>query len=402
MAVLKILIYITIILIPFGELLRFDLGDNISLKGIDIIIGISAVVWWIRYFIKREKNLKIPFLPQIIGFTLIAFISLIANFGWLKLNEISVAFLYLVRWLSYATLVFIVANLNKQTYKTIRILLIIAGGIFVSFGYAQYFLYPNLRNLYYLGWDDHLYRMFSTLFDPNFAGVFFVLYIFFLLGMLQKVIKSDKKQSVLLIILLVSTLLAVVLTYSRTALIMFIVSAVTYLLLLHKKKFVVLLMLFLIGLFIILSPKFYIENMNLLRVNSSKARITSASHAITIFTNSPVFGIGFNAYRYAQLRYGFSKELNNLRKHSEAGTDNSFLFVLATTGIIGFVSYLYLWFSIFKSIYARVMAKSIFSISVFSSLVGLFIGSLFLNVLFYPYIMLWVWILIGITENSSL
>ena len=40
------------------------------------------------------------------------------------------------------------------------------------------FVYPDLRNLWYLGWDPHYYRVFATLLDPNYVGILLVLTIF--------------------------------------------------------------------------------------------------------------------------------------------------------------------------------------------------------------------------------
>ncbi len=38
------------------------------------------------------------------------------------------------------------------------------------FGFIQYKFFYDLRLLFFLGWDDHLGRLVSTLLDPNFAG----------------------------------------------------------------------------------------------------------------------------------------------------------------------------------------------------------------------------------------
>ncbi|MBI3070128.1 MAG: O-antigen ligase family protein, partial [Candidatus Levybacteria bacterium] len=128
-------------------------------------------------------------------------------------------------------------------------------------------------------------------------------------------------------------------------------------------------------------------------------RLESTGNAIAIFKDNPLIGVGFNAYRYAQYRYGFIKGENWQIVHSGAGTDNSFLFVLATTGIIGLISYLYLWWVILKKAYFEKSSKIISGV-VFASVAGLALNAFFINSLFFPFIMAWMWILLGLTESN--
>jgi hypothetical protein len=70
-----------------------------------------------------------------------------------------------------------------------------------------------------------------------------------------------------------------------------------------------------------------------------------------------------------------------------AGMDSSLLFVAATTGIIGAAAYIYLLFSMIRN-----GKKSRFYIASFAALL---VHSLFVNSLFYPWVMIWMWILTG-------
>lgn len=139
------------------------------------------------------------------------------------------------------------------------------------------------------------------------------------------------------------------------------------------------------------------EGTNLLRITSTEARIPTALNSITIFKNNPVLGVGFNAYGFAAEKYGFLK-VSNYPNHAAAGTDNSFLFILATTGVVGFLSYIFLWFKIFLSVKDGIRKKNIFSYVLLASSVALFFDSLFVNSLFYVFIMLWIWIIVGLSE----
>jgi O-antigen ligase len=234
-----------------------------------------------------------------------------------------------------------------------------------------------------LGWDEHMNRMFSVFFDPNFAGAFFVLFFLFLMNMFLQ------KRSLTTGLLIILTLGAVFLTFSRSALLMLIVSSCILFTFLSRKKLIVWLLLLTIIVIGVSSSFFDIANINLFRVVSSEARLETARNAIKIIEDHPLFGIGFNSYRYAQFRYNFRSQIN-LTSHADSSPDNSLLLVLATTGIVGFILYLYFWFRLFKVV----------SILAIASVAGIFVDSMFINSLFYPLIMFWLWIILAFSIKN--
>jgi len=389
MSILKGLLILLLIFFPFGELIRFSLGNNIILKPLDIISALTLIISSFLYLKNKEwrRSLKWYFF----FFPLIGLFSLVINSYWLKPTEFLVSFLYLLRWVSYMSIFFAVIQTGKEFRNKIISLLFIDGGLVVLIGFSQYFFYPNLKNLFYLGWDDHLYRLFSSFLDPNFAGAFFVLYLIFVAGFLF--IKGSKNTRNIMIksIILIVTLIATFLTYSRSALIMLIATGVTFFSLLQKKKFILYLFL-IIGVFIlVISPFFYVENIDIFRLHSSFARLVDIQKGITIFKDHPLIGVGFDSYRYAQIKYHYEFNIaSNPIVHSAAGTDNSFIFILATTGIVGLLAYLYMWYQLGKKAWK---IKNRFSIIFLTSLIGLFIDSFFNNSLFYAEIMIWLWII---------
>nr|MBI5455571.1 O-antigen ligase family protein [Candidatus Levybacteria bacterium] len=399
MGLLKLLFFLFLISFPIAEIgkVQLDNGVSVSINDVLLLLLVSA---WIFIKIRYKKRKKYFLQKPILIFVSICLITLILNFYNLTAETFFVSFLYLSRFVFYASLYFIVKEFDLNTKNNVSFLLLFSGFITVLIGYIQYFFYPNLGNLFYLGWDEHLYRMFSSFLDPNFAGAFFVLYFIYTLTFVKDYFIKRKIYSLISVSFLsVLTLIAVYLTYSRSALIMLFVSAITYLILIKKKRFIVILVLFLI-LMVFVSPKsFQTEGTNLLRTVSSEARIVSMKQGIFIFEKNPVFGVGFNAYRYAQNKY---LGLNNIiwkTTHSGAGTDNSFIFVLATTGIVGFITYLYLLYKIFL-LSGNNLIKNKYAIVLFSSLLGLTAGSIFINSLFYVFILEWVFILAGLIENN--
>lgn len=160
----------------------------------------------------------------------------------------------------------------------------------------------------------------------------------------------------------------------------------------NKKVWIISLLITTFIVLAISSKYFSVENINLFRTVSSVARLESAQNTILIIKNNPIFGVGFNSYRYAQLRYNIRSEKLGVVSHADAGTDNSFLFVMATTGLVGFILFAFLWFCIFK----QQLTKPL----LIASLVGIFVDSLFVNSLFYPFIMLWLWIILALSIKN--
>lgn len=376
--------------IPFGQLARLQITNDIAINVLDIVVIFLLLSWILKrkFFIQ-----KFVFKKEIFIFWVICSISLLLNFINLTAGQFLISFLYLLRFIVYSSVYFIVSSLEKEEKKRVFSWMRISGFFIVFFGYIQYFFYTDLRNLYYLGWDEHIYRMFSTFLDPNFAGVFFVLYLLFV----GNYIFIQKRKSIFWFGVLAITLGAVYLSFSRTALLMLFISVTVYTILIKKIRWVFVLAGISIGVMLISSRFFYIENINLLRTASSFARIDSMKDALIVIQKNPVLGVGFNAYRYSQIRYGIRDETTQYVSHSDAGTDNSYLFVWATTGIIGLLSFLYLWFRVIKMSWS----KKLLNIQlVLPSVLGFLVSGLFINSLFFPVLILWIWSIIGLMENT--
>lgn len=399
MRLLKILIILLLIFFPFGEIIRFNLGNNIFLKPLDLIS--CFVLLWTAILYIKHKEFRKSLRWYYFLFPIIGLMSLIINSYWLNSHELFTSFLYSLRWTSYLSVFFSLLQLDEKFKKTITKFLIIDGIIILLIGYMQFFLYPSLRNLYYLGWDEHLYRMFSSFLDPNFVGAFFVLYFIFIAGLLSNKTKKLSKRTIYFYLgLLFVTVIAVFLTYSRSALLMLLGSGITFFILLNKKKFIIYLIGAIVIFIILISPYFYIENLDLLRINSSISRLQTAQHALIIIQKSPLIGVGFDSYRYAQIKFNLIRPTSQFQSHSASGDDVSLLFVFATTGIIGLIAYCYLWFRL--AINAKdTLNKNNFALIFIASGIGLFIDSLFINSLFYSEIMFWMWMIVGLMQQRK-
>ena len=168
MQILTILLLSVLILFPLGELLRFNLGNSIYLKPLDIMVGLTSLVWFCSYLIQKKKH-TVKIKKYFYLFPLIGLLSLLIHIPYLQQKEIIVAGLYLVRFVAYLSIIFVVAQFTASIKQKFITILFYVGLAFVIFGFVQYFFFNDLRYFVFLGWDDHMFRLFSTFFDPNFA-----------------------------------------------------------------------------------------------------------------------------------------------------------------------------------------------------------------------------------------
>jgi len=132
---------------------------------------------------------------------------------------------------------------------------------------------------------------------------------------------------------------------------------------------------------IVVLPKIPGDTLKLTRLDSSLARVGNWQESLTLIAKAPVFGYGFDTLRY------LSPAAGDIVSKAAAGLDSSILFILATTGIVGLIAYINLFISMI-----RMGRHTTFYIA---SLSALLVHSLFVNSMFYPWVMIWMWILTG-------
>lgn len=383
----KIKYYLFVILIfsfSFGEIFRISIFNA---RQINLMELFAFLFVFFSFAAGRVKIRNSKLATSIFIFLSFLIISLAVNISTLTSNQLFIAFLYLARWAMFAGVYFAVLEFDKETKEKIPFIMLISGALILAGGLFQYLFYPDLRNLYYLGWDEHLYRLFSSFLDPNFTGAFLVLFFLFLFNYFLK------SKNLFLGFFGVLNLIAIFLTYSRSAYLMFFVGILTFIFIKREKKFLVgILSIFMIMLLLASFMGLKSEGTNLLRINSSQARLVSSQEALDVFRQNPVFGVGFNAYEYAIEKKHSNPTVNY--NHAQAGTDNSSLFILATAGVLGLIAYLYFWSSVFA-----LNKKSFFWPVLVSSSIALFVNSIFINSLFYSFIMFWMWVIISLCEE---
>lgn len=389
LVVKKVFLGLLFLSFTFSQVLRLETVYGFGIMVLDLFVIGGSVMWYgVLCF---QKKITLDFLSKLFfGFMGVGLLGLLINPLHISDIQRGISVLYLVRYLAFGLLFFSLRTEKKLT-PFLKSGLFVSGGVILMLGYLQYFFYNNLRNVYYLGWDEHVHRLFTTFLDPNFAGIFFTLYLLYLFYALFHNWFTTKWVYALIPL----TTLALILTYSRSSYICAAIGVIT-LFWFEKKKKALLAFFSGVGiLLLLLLPTFFTHNTDLFRIASSVSRVDSVKMGLDIASRHLITGVGFNAYRYAVQTYGYHKNSDIQYNHAEAGNNTSFLFVLGTTGVLGLGLYCLFLYEFVKT-YGNNKQKGI----VFGSMLVLVIGSVFNNVLFYTPLLFFFYLTI-VSINSE-
>lgn len=369
------LIFLYLILFPFGKLL-----------GIlpDIIILVICALSFLSLNFRTKKSAWINFIA-------VCVFSLFFSLIFFNPPQILTGALYLVRFVSYIIFSKIIWDKygKSKDKKELMIQSLIAIGFFVAvFGWIQYLVFPDLTALKIFGWDDHYFRLVSTLLDPAFTGIILVL------TEILVVLKTVKKQTKLLFFLNVFLVMTIAFTYSRASYLSLVLSLIILVWKFRQKLLFFILVFFV--LLIPILPKPAGEGVNLARTYSINEKFKNYRDSAKLFEQSPIFGVGFNNICEAKQKF-----LNNGNPvpdamHSCSGLDNSLFFILATTGIAGvfvFVDAIYMTLKNTSADY--------FGLALKLSFFAIFIHGMYTNTFFYSFVLGWVAILVAISRRAE-
>lgn len=364
-------IFLFLVLFPFGQIIRFNIGVGgfvIPVQPVDIIAGSGAIY---SIFFQKSKPAYFKYIQNYLYVAAFTYLISLISFN----KEVAYGLFYLFRITAYSFFLVYVWNFVKNTNGGIKLLkssLIAISVISAIFGWIQYFAIPDLKPLYYIGWDMHLYRLAGTFLDPTFLGLIIVFGLIISLDYF-----TDTKNKMFLVIILV-LLVSLAFTYARAAYLALFVALLV--LGLAKRRLRKFMYLFIgLALLALVLPTSKNHSIILTRTFSIAARLTNYKQAFEVFKNNPVLGVGFNNMCAARNKYIGFEEYSS---HACSGADSSLLLVLATTGIVGFMIFLDMGVKILSEI-----NKSKKLYVVLASGAALFIHSLFSNSLFFPWIM---------------
>ena len=188
--------------------------------------------------------------------------------------------------------------------------------------------------------------------------------------------------------------IALVLTISRSGLLAFVVGLGIIGVL--RSRIILVVGFAFIVLALIASPRFFTRITEGFSVDETGVkRIESWSDAVTLTKAFPVLGVGYNNLASVQDDLGM---VDMFDVNNRGGFENSFLTILVTTGIIGFLAYLYMWWVFLKSAYNLFLDSKApplyrgLGLGIFAGILGIMANAMFINSLLYPFILINVWI----------
>lgn len=380
----ELLIFAFLVLLPFGQL--FNISARIGLSQIIIrpldLVVVSSIPF---LFTKTGYKYFTKYFSAFLGVILFSFLLSIPAIGLFKSL---IGGFYLIRLFGYFSFACYAIGVLKEKSTKEKVLKALVGVSLVSsfFGFLQYFFSPDFRPFLEFGWDEHLYRLVGTFFDPGFLSLIFVLGF---IGSCFLYLKEKKGRWLIIMLMLIA---ALSLTYARSGYLAFALSGIY----IFARRKVWNLGLFLATIFIVLIiflPRPEGEGVRLERVASVFARVENYKEAVTLFGKFPVFGVGFN--NLCLYKSSFTGE-TGLTVNSCSGFDSSLLTIATTTGIVGVISFFQM-----LSLLARDISQDIYGKTLIASTVALFVHSLFVNSFFYPWILGWMLILFALSVKKK-
>jgi O-antigen ligase len=216
-----------------------------------------------------------------------------------------------------------------------------------------------MRIFKYLGWDDHLSRLTLPHFDPTFTAI--------MLTMSALCYYQAGKGRLAQLFLP-----AIFLTYARSIWISLIFVGVAYSFQVKKYSKLILALILLLTTIMVL-PKQFGEGTNIFRLFSIQSRLSTDITYVQQYGWDLFVGRGMNTLI-------LDTQPSDLPNH-RTSPNNSYLYLLTTTGVLGLVGWGMFLYSMFKKSAHKPM------------LIFFVVASLFNNVMFYPFALLWVLLL---------
>lgn len=399
MDVINLLLIAAVVSIIPGQVVRLPVSSGLGAISVSDIAVAFCDLFFLIYFLSVKKSFKIfpkTFVPAIF-FILSALVSNILALNNFLPFQVAVSSLFLLRFVIYFFLSIVIYNaVKKSEVESFLNVLGAAGFIFIIIGFAQVIVFPDFSALTVFGWDPHQERIASTFLDPNFSGIIFAgVFAFAICRFLYQTTKKNLQGFIYLSLSIIS-FMAVIFTFSRSSYLALLTVIAVVGILKSLRLLIASLMIFII-LFLAIGGvrqriigAFEIDE-------TAQSRILSWQRALVVFGDNPIFGVGFNTYRFAQSKYNFFSFDEPLGGHSGGGTDSSILLTAVTCGIIGLIFYLWFLFSIFSTFLKK--AKSSFlHLASLSFFLGLIVHSQFVNSLFFPQIMLYLFFILGLVQ----
>lgn len=417
-------VYLILLLPVLGEFSRLELLGR-SIVASDFIIPIFITLW----LFKKSKNLQFPspilsFLKKFALFIFLGIFSLLLALVSIPTSEVLAGSLYLIRLIGYFALLPIAISILstptptssaksskaeissaelQKNFQNLLIFIGISAFLIAITGFIQLQILPNLEDLQSFGYDPHMNRLVGSWLDPNFIGGFFAFIICIFSGILFYL--KNRRQQILTFLLIAVLSVALFLTYSRSAYLALAIGIFILGMIKSRKILIILIIIATLGISVsdraqqrvgelftsITSVLFNTaENPD----PTARLRIENWNQTLSLIAEKPIFGHGYNTLTYNKLERGFLKDADN---HAASGSDSSLLTILATTGILGLLTFLITilqpitlaarnWWKQKNPLYRG------YSLGIFTAYLSLLIHCNFVNSLLFPQIMIFFFI----------
>ena len=378
LTIAHITLCISVLLFPLGQLGRIPVADG-TVYLYEIFMGVAflAMVWdSAKYHYvsqsKKEKEVESRRTMPLLLFLSVLFVTLFFSLFRYDALENITALLYALRLAVYSTFLVLLLNplIRKEIAGPALITCMVLSGVVVIMGSViQYLYYPDLRNVWYQGWDPHYFRLFGTFLEPVIlAGVF---------GIGTAILLANKQLkswirwggiSVLAVLLM--------LTFSRAALLAYALMIIVFAI--RNKMWIPILagVVVFAGAYLV-APKPSGEGVNLLRTSTIQSRVADYQDGISVWKEQPLIGVGYNHIPFEKdIPFSYSSTGEQIPNNAQGAYHSSFVTILATGGIVLLSVYVWFWFCM-----ARASEYYLYGIVFLSTL------AFFDNVLLHPFLL---------------
>ncbi len=408
---MRVFFWLCLLLLIPGLLLRIDMG-GVGILGTDVILPLFAVIWIFQKIVINRKFPDAVFLKPGFLFLAIAFLSFLLGAGDLLFKAQVLSGAYLVRFFSLLIFAWASADFFRTKKEKEQFFRGIFGisAVVVFLGFLQFYLLPDI-SMYSTegGWDPHTGRLLGTWMDPNFVAGFLGFMAPLALGKWYG--SKSRKEKFWLGILILAFLFALFLTFSRSG---YLAAGMgLFLFFAFRDPKVILIGGIIAAVGIVTNERaqkrvtelagtvsaIVLRNTDEIDPTAS-LRLESWQKSFELFKKYPVLGIGYNTYRYRAAEEGIVDE----SYFSSGGSDSSLLTVLVTTGVVGFVVFLWFWVGIWLEgmwRYFKARRKNTIFLGFASGVLAILVHSFFVNSLLFPLILLPILVTAGVLFRNE-
>jgi len=319
------MVLLTFFLFSLGQLGRVSFfNQQVNFYLYEVLMGILLLFYFLKLKFTPLKKLFDSQQWIFWGFIYLL-ISFFVKFFDYSLFENIISFLYPLRLFFYFLFfTYLYFYYQKKEKKVLVLGFLIFSFLTIIFSFVQFFLYPNLRNLAYLGWDVHQNRVFGVFFDTSVAASIYGLFFLFWLNY----------KNTRYLWLLPPLFLLLYFTYSRFVIFSFFLTLFLFFLKKSSLRYFFITLVFLIFLLIFFPQKSGV-GVNLNRFFSIEARIKENILGIEMGLKNPLLGIGYNRIRFFRQKNDLLWQSDFNIYHGASSFQSTYVTLFVAIGVVG-------------------------------------------------------------------